>query len=118
MAKRLTEKQKCEIVKSFEDGTGIDLLSKRFNCTQLTVVRNLKKNLGEQKYKELTQKNKSLELKLNNKNEITSVSNIRNDHVIKNQDLDNSNQFANVSNSISKSRYPTFGSVEKYTVVE
>ena len=60
MAKRLTDKQKKEIVKSFEAGKAIDVLFQEFNCTKLTVVRNLKKNLGETKYKELINKNKSL----------------------------------------------------------
>ena len=60
MAKRLTEEQIEEIIKCFENGTKIDLLSKKFNCTKLTVIRNLKKNLGELKYIDLLNKNKSL----------------------------------------------------------
>ncbi len=98
MAKRLTEKQKLEIVKSFKEGNNIDLLSQKFNCTQLTVVRNLKKNLGEIKYKELSKKNKSLKVKPNN-NEISSVLNNKHDHEMINNDLNNSNQLANASNS-------------------
>ena len=100
MAKRLTEKQKLEIVKSFKEGNNIDLLSQKFNCTQLTVVRNLKKNLGEIKYKELSKKNKSLKVKPNN-NEISSVLNNKHDHEMINNDLNNSNQLANASNSDS-----------------
>ena len=60
MARRLTEKQIEEIIKCFENGTNIDLLSQKFNCTKLTVIRNLKKNLGELKYIDLLNKNKSL----------------------------------------------------------
>ena len=63
MKKRLTEKQKEEIVKSFESGTGIDALSQKYTCTKSTIIRNLKKNLGELKYKELTNKSKSLKEK-------------------------------------------------------
>ena len=59
MAKRLTEIQKDQIVKSFLDGINIEHLSRKFNCTQLTVVRNLKKNLGEIKYKEVIKINNS-----------------------------------------------------------
>ena len=33
-------------------------ISLEFNCTKLTIARNLKKNLGEKKYKELTLRNK------------------------------------------------------------
>ena len=58
MAKRLTEKQKEEIVKSFIMGESIDFLSNNFNCTNSTIIRNLKKNLGNLKYSELIKKNK------------------------------------------------------------
>ena len=60
MARRLTEEQIEEIIKCFENGTNIDHLSQKFNCTKLTVIRNLKKNLGELKYIDLLNKNKSL----------------------------------------------------------
>jgi len=60
LARRLTEQQIEEIIKCFENGTNIDLLSKKFNCTKLTVIRNLKKNLGELKYIDLLNKSKSL----------------------------------------------------------
>ncbi len=59
MPKRLSDKQKSEIVQSFEIGKSIDAISQEFNCTKETVRRNLKKNLGELKYNELTNKNKS-----------------------------------------------------------
>ena len=61
MNKRLTEKQKEAIVKSFKSGANIDVLSKKYACTNSTIIRNLKKNLGELKYKELIKKSKSLE---------------------------------------------------------
>ena len=53
MAKRLTNKQKEQLIQSFIDGKNIDFLSEKFECTKLTIVRNLKKNLGEKSYKEL-----------------------------------------------------------------
>ena len=59
MAKRLTEVQKEEIIKSFMEGKSIELLSKRYDCSKLTIIRNLKRNLGEKFYKEITEKNKS-----------------------------------------------------------
>ncbi len=62
MAKRLTEKQIEQIKKLFISGINIDQISKDFNCTKLTISRNLKKNLGESKYKQFLEKNK-----LNNK---------------------------------------------------
>ena len=64
MAKRLTEKQKSEIAEYFKNGKTIEALSKEFNCSILTISRNLKKNLGETIYKELLEKNKNID-KLN-----------------------------------------------------
>ena len=58
MAKRLTEKQKDEIIKRFTNGETIDFLAKQFKCTNSTIIRNLKKNLGELKYSGLIKKNK------------------------------------------------------------
>ena len=58
LAKKLSEKQKEQIVKLFTSGKSIDQLSKEFNFTKITISRNLKRNLGEEKYKELFKKNK------------------------------------------------------------
>ena len=58
MDKRLTEKQKSEIAENFKNGKTIEALSEDFNCTILTITRNLKKNLGEIIFKELAKKNK------------------------------------------------------------
>ena len=63
MTKRLTEKQKEEILKSFKSGIAIDVLSQKYNCTHSTITRNLKKNLGEFEYKELLNKSKPLKEK-------------------------------------------------------
>ena len=59
MAKRLTDKQKEEIIRLFNSGINIDELSNKFYCTKLTISRNLKKTLGESQYKQLLKKNKS-----------------------------------------------------------
>tara|TARA_X000000950_G_scaffold286162_1_gene394236 strand:+ start:1017 stop:1694 length:678 start_codon:yes stop_codon:yes gene_type:complete len=59
LAKRISEKQKEEIIQCFTSGETLDDLSRKFNFTKLTISRNLKKNLGEKKYKELIQKNKT-----------------------------------------------------------
>tara|TARA_Y100000589_G_C27170685_1_gene636550 strand:- start:1700 stop:2344 length:645 start_codon:yes stop_codon:yes gene_type:complete len=58
LAKRLTEKQKSDIICRFTDGHTIEFLSEMFNCTKLTIIRNLKRNLGESKYKEINENNK------------------------------------------------------------
>ena len=53
MAKRLSEKQKEEIKINFLDNQSVEILSEKFNCTKTTIIRNLKKSLGEKKYKEI-----------------------------------------------------------------
>ena len=59
MAKRISERQREEIVELFINGKSIIELSDQFECTKLTVIRNLKKNLGELKYKQLASKKDS-----------------------------------------------------------
>ena len=64
MTKKLSEKQINDIVQNFENNKKtIDVLSQEFNCTKSTVIRNLKKSLGELKYKELKIKNNVLNTK-------------------------------------------------------
>ncbi len=60
MAKRISPQQLLELLKSYESGSTIDELSKKYNFTKLTISRNLKKNLGDNKYQELFELNKSL----------------------------------------------------------
>ena len=56
MAKRLSEKQKNEIVRRFCNGCGLDELSTEFNFTKTTIQKNLKKYLGEEEYKNFNKK--------------------------------------------------------------
>ena len=99
MAKRLSEKEKIQIVQSFTQGETLDELANKFYCTKLTISRNLKKTLGEQKYKELIsdnnafnksfrgkEKNISLEKETSNKkkskNEICSTDFIKESNLV------------------------------------
>ena len=59
MAKRLSEKQKENIIKLFINGKTIDELSKEFKRTKLTITRNLKNKLGESEYKEFIKTSRS-----------------------------------------------------------
>ena len=59
MAKRLTEKQKEEIIQLFTSGINIDVLCKQFDCSKQTIQRNLKKKLGEDHYNLILSKSKS-----------------------------------------------------------
>tara|TARA_B100000212_G_scaffold332885_1_gene301644 strand:+ start:2037 stop:2681 length:645 start_codon:yes stop_codon:yes gene_type:complete len=83
LAKRLTEKQKNEIINRFTDGETIEFLAERFNCTKLTIIRNLKRNLGESRYREIYETNKRINKKiidnLNKTKQDLSVPKITND---------------------------------------
>lgn len=59
MAKRLSVKQKEDILSGFADGKTIDVLSNEFSCSKLTISRNLKKILGEKEYKNLFIRNEA-----------------------------------------------------------
>jgi hypothetical protein len=58
LAKRLSEKQKKAMLQSFSNGKTIDELSQEFDFSKVTIIRNLKRNLGEATYKKLINNNK------------------------------------------------------------
>ena len=84
MAKKLTEKQKEEIKINFLDNQSVEFLSEKFNCTKTTIIRNLKKSLGETKYKEIL-------------NKLNATFDIKNEKL-----LENNNQQINEKNKINK----------------
>ena len=57
MARRLSDKEKKEIVDGFINGKTLEDLAQNFNCTRLTICRNLKKNLGDKSYENFLNKN-------------------------------------------------------------
>lgn len=97
MAKRLTDKQKEDIVKFFISGKTIDELCKDFTFTKSTIVRNLKKNLGNKKYEELINKKKSNRNYTNSKEKISSLED--KDNLNKNFNNDNPSQDLALLNS-------------------
>ena len=55
MAKRLSNNIKKEIINLFINNKfSIDVISNKFGCANATIIRNLKKELGDEKYKEIT----------------------------------------------------------------
>ena len=60
MAKRISEEQKKEILEDFLNNKTLEEIAKKYNFTKLTIIRNLKKNLGDKKYQELTDVSKPL----------------------------------------------------------
>ena len=99
MAKRLTDQQKEEITNFFISGNNVDEISKRFNCTKLTISRHLKNNLGEEIYKELlaaSKSNKSIKNKEQKVNHSDKIKNKKNKktkkdelNTILNEDIEN-----------------------------
>ena len=59
VAKRLTDSQKDGITKKFIKGISLNQLSKEFGCAKLTISRNLRRKLGEDQYKNLSERNNS-----------------------------------------------------------
>ena len=107
MAKRLSEKQKKEMLQSFSNGKTIDELSQDFDFSKVTIIRNLKKNLGESIFKKLInnrKKTKAISFNeeneetnhLNNKLSLDSINDDSNDikPIIENQSEDYSESFS------------------------
>jgi len=60
LVKRLSQKQKDEIINQFSIGISIEELSIKYGCTKLTISRNLKKFLGEDRFEKLKKKESSI----------------------------------------------------------
>ena len=61
---------------SFTKGETIDKLASSFNCTKLTISRNLKKIIGEEKYKELITDNNILNKSFHQKEKNISLEKV------------------------------------------
>ena len=83
------------MISGFTEGKTVDELIKEFNYSRLTIVRNLKKHFGDEKYKKIIARNK----KLNFKNKSIESKNPINDS--KDLDQQNSNYF-NLDNNSDK----------------
>ena len=84
MAKRISDKQKKEIIEDFISNKTLEEISEKYNFTKLTITRNLKKNLGDEKFYELINNSKSDEEIVNNKS-------------LLNQYPENSEEFSEIS---------------------
>ena len=89
MAKRLTNKQIDEIIISFSNGKSIEELSKEFECTKLTISRNLKKKLGEKNVKELILQKKSTKTLSENMIKNSSGEEIINSNLLSSSEFNN-----------------------------
>ena len=93
LAKRLTISQKEQISKSFIDGESVISLSEKFKFSKLTIIRNLKNLIGDEKYKYLNRLNNSHE---NNNNLISQKITFDSNTTLKDHSR-------NTSNSLKKS---------------
>ena len=84
MPRKISDKEKKEIISDFINGYSIDWLSKKFKFSKITISRQLKKHIEHNEYKELLKKNnnKSKEIDLNSKQKSFPVnsSNYLNKH--------------------------------------
>ena len=111
MAKRLSEFQKVVIIDDFINGATIDELSVKFSCTKLTIVRNLKKNLSENKYNSIIKKNK------NSKKSLSQIINNPKQLNAKNENNDSINYNPNFVENRSK-QFDNYESYSKETFIE
>ena len=85
MAKRLSEEEKKVILKCFTEGKSINELAEEFDCAKLTITRNLKRNLGNEKYKELINQSKTIKKSIDIEEKKDSFENnhnsIKNDYL-------------------------------------
>ena len=58
LPKRVSEKEKKEIVQAFINGQSIEDLASKFDISKITISRHLKKEISDPKYKEIIQLNK------------------------------------------------------------
>ena len=91
MAKRLSKKQIEEIIKLFTIGKTIEDLSVEFDCTKLTISRNLKKNLSEQKFKELITKEKFKNQNIGNENKNNTNKDTNNEKFFQENNIEKNN---------------------------
>ena len=66
MPKKVSEKEKEEMVNGFLNGKTILELSEILNCSKTTISRHLKKHIGENKFKDLNKENgQKIQLEIN-----------------------------------------------------
>ena len=64
LAKRISEKERKEIVNDFNDKKSLEEISKRYGFTKSTISRHLKKSLGEDKFNEINKLIKNEKIKI------------------------------------------------------
>ena len=90
MPKKVSEKEKQELVKAFFNGQAIEELADKFNISKITITRHLKKEISEYEYKEIIKKNKKIKKKIIfEKDNTSNLENFKDDYENNNQELSN-----------------------------
>ena len=104
MAKRVSEIQKKEILDSFIGGLSLNEISLKYNFSKITIAKQLKKIIGEDKFKKIKIKNTN-----NKKNVVKKSCNLlddfNKDDISESDQLignTNNNDFSNTNNSIEQ----------------
>ncbi len=79
MAKRISDKEKKEIIEDFINKNSLEEIAKKYNFSKLTISRNLKKNLGDKKYYELLNLSKQFNELSKNTNLLDQYPSVSND---------------------------------------
>ena len=117
MAKRLSDKQKEEILRKFREGNSLDLLAKEFNCTKLTISRNLKKYISEDEFNSLNINNSNKKNKLIKKDE--KITNTMNDNQsIKGIYADNGSEIEDLDKNIDETKDNYFSTFTEITPLD
>ena len=80
LAKRISDIERKEIVYDFTNNNSLEEISKKYNFTKLTISRNLKKSLGEDKFNEIVKSNKNEKRNLDSEqliDETTTDNNVK-----------------------------------------
>ena len=93
MAKRISEKQKIQILDDFINKKTIDQISEKFNFTKLTISRHLKKSLGDEKYLQLINISKTVK----NSTDKKQISDRINPNIKESSDKYNQESFSEAS---------------------
>ncbi len=95
MAKRLSVHNKKEILNLFiESKYSIDQLSKKFKCTNATITRNLKNELGNEKYQEIVA---SRNIRENSKKSNKSIKSQENQKDVSSNAIENEFKFVELA---------------------
>ena len=106
LAKRISEKEKIIMIRSFTEGKTLDKLAKELGFSKLTIIRNLKKNLGEEKYKEIILeskkndeviKNKEIKTTRNNSNDLSKENFKKSEYENNSNEFDSFSQFTEIT---------------------